>query len=671
MFASLNAYLTSGRPPEDPYFKYVTALLPGNGTNGAQNNTFLDSSSNAFTITRNGNTTQGSFSPYGNLWSNYFNGSSSLRGGSSISTGTGDYTVECWANMPNTSANTNGNIFITIGDEQTGTGCCFYQYNNSLRMYGATAVGSPRMSVAYTFSPNVWYHIAFVRSGSTTSVYVNGTAVGTASAPATGNAFSGNPYISDILDTGNFYKGDACYISNLRVTQSAVYTSTFTPSTTPLTAISGTQLLSAQSNRFIDNSSNNVTFTVSGSPSVQRFSPFNLTSPYSTNVIGGSGYFDAGGSYLQAAANTAFEIGSGDFTLETWVYLIATSSNGCGLISKGGFNSLGGETYTLNINPSNVVQFYAFASSGSYTSPVVGAGSALSTNCWHHIAVTRSSGTTTLWIDGVSISTSGSAYTVTTGGPMNVGGEQYDPSDATRELTGYLCDTRVVKGTAVYTTAFTPPTLPETSVSGTSLLLNYTNAGIIDSAEMNDLQTVGNAQISTAQYKYGSSSMYFDGAGDYLIGQTGQNGTFSTGDFTIEFWTYPTASTDCYVVANLNGSGSAPNNSWGLYLTSGQIPQFTTYFSILITGSQAVPLNTWSHFAITRVGSTMMLFLNGNMIGSASNSTDFSSTNAIRVGAHSSGTSPYTGYIDDLRITNGYARYTANFTPPTTAFPTY
>ena len=83
----------------DPYFNYVTMLLTGNGTNGAQNNTFLDSSSNAFTITRNGNTTQGSFSPYGSLWSNYFNGeqywSLSVSSSASIAS-SGDFTYECW-----------------------------------------------------------------------------------------------------------------------------------------------------------------------------------------------------------------------------------------------------------------------------------------------------------------------------------------------------------------------------------------------------------------------------------------------------------------------------------------------------------------------------------------------------------------------------------------------
>ena len=75
MFAAGKTAAVSGETP-DAQFNYVTMLLHGDGTNGAQNNTFLDSSTNNFTITRNGNTTQGSFSPYGSNWSNYFDGTS-------------------------------------------------------------------------------------------------------------------------------------------------------------------------------------------------------------------------------------------------------------------------------------------------------------------------------------------------------------------------------------------------------------------------------------------------------------------------------------------------------------------------------------------------------------------------------------------------------------------
>ena len=70
---------TAGVQAPDPYFEYVTLLLHGDGTNGAQNNTFLDSSANAFSITRNGNTTQGSFSPYGVNWSGYFQNANGYR----------------------------------------------------------------------------------------------------------------------------------------------------------------------------------------------------------------------------------------------------------------------------------------------------------------------------------------------------------------------------------------------------------------------------------------------------------------------------------------------------------------------------------------------------------------------------------------------------------------
>ena len=58
--------------PSDPYFNYNTLLLKETGTNGQQNNTFVDGSVNNFTITRNGNSTQGTFAPFGNFWSNYF-----------------------------------------------------------------------------------------------------------------------------------------------------------------------------------------------------------------------------------------------------------------------------------------------------------------------------------------------------------------------------------------------------------------------------------------------------------------------------------------------------------------------------------------------------------------------------------------------------------------------
>ena len=114
----LNQWPIAGNPAPDAQFNYVTMLLHGDGTNGAQNNTFLDSSANNFTITRNGNTTQGSFSPYGSNWSNYFGGSANyLQTASStaLQLGTGDFTIEFWWN-----GSQSGSYTQNIGTLDTG-----------------------------------------------------------------------------------------------------------------------------------------------------------------------------------------------------------------------------------------------------------------------------------------------------------------------------------------------------------------------------------------------------------------------------------------------------------------------------------------------------------------------------------------------------------------------
>ena len=87
--------------PTDPNFKQVSLLLHGDGTNGAQNNTFLDSSTNNFTVTRNGNTTQGTNTPFSQAagaWSNYFGGSSyfTLPSNAAFALDGGNFTFEFW-----------------------------------------------------------------------------------------------------------------------------------------------------------------------------------------------------------------------------------------------------------------------------------------------------------------------------------------------------------------------------------------------------------------------------------------------------------------------------------------------------------------------------------------------------------------------------------------------
>ena len=263
---------TGGTPPapSDSYFNYVSLLLNGDGTNGAQNNTFLDSSTNNFTITRNGNTTQGSFSPYGNLWSNYFDGSSYLSApaGSAWAFGTGDFTVETWINTNTT--NSQQCITGTYLNSSSGFSFTIETSNNYLKV---RTLGDPVVLTGnVTVTPNVWHHVAVVRSSGTITLYLDGTSCGSTSNSDNITSNGVAMYIGQLGNSSGYVNG---YLSNVRIVKgTAVYTSNFTPSTTPLTAVSGTQLLTSQSNRFIDNSSNAFALTVNGSPSVQRFPLF-------------------------------------------------------------------------------------------------------------------------------------------------------------------------------------------------------------------------------------------------------------------------------------------------------------------------------------------------------------------------------------------------------------
>ena len=649
----------------DPYFEYTTLLLPGNGTNGAQNNTFLDGSTNNFTITRNGNTTQGTFSPFSQTgWGNYFDGSGdflTVGSSSNFDFGSGDFCLETWFY----SGNTGDNCVLAKRQTAAASGWAL-----SIQYFSAVIGGTWRANFigegTTNLSVNTWYHLVVTRSGNTFRYFKNGRLVNSnssysgavqnhASALAVG---CGGAAGNEGLFTG--------YISNARITIGSIpadyQTSSttpnaqiFTPPTAPLTAISGTSLLTCQSNRFIDNSTNNFTITRNGDTSVVAFSPFNPTASWSAATYGGSGYFDGSGDYLSVASNTALTFGTGDFTVEGWFYassfptqpaLLNIGSDAGGLV----LTIAGAKIYAYFVGVGNV-----FGSGGS----------TLVTNNWYHFAWVRSGSTNTFYINGsvYGATYNSSANHSSTGGAgigYSVAGSVFNA------FAGYISNVRIVKGTAVYTSAFTPPTAPLTAITNTSLLLNFTNAGVYDATSKNDLETVGNAQISTTQSKWGGSSMYFDGNGDWLLIPDQPPQRIGTGNFTVEMWVYRNAS-GTYGLAG-KGTGTT---GWLLSLNSSNQVVFT-YGSSTITSSGTVSATTWTHIAVVREGTSTnqtKIYISGSNDGTGTVSTDFNQTNSMYIGADRTGGSAANAYVQDVRITN-YARYTSNFTAPTAAFPT-
>jgi len=659
MFLANKLNKGAGAPPAttDAQFNYVTMLLHGDGTNGAQNNTFLDSSASPLTITRNGNTTQGSFSPYGSNWSNYFDGSGSylsLSSNTSLNFGTGDFTIECWLNI----ASLNGGVLIDFRPASTnGDYPLIYQAGSGLEFY---ASGGAQISSG-TVTKGTWFHFALCRSGSSMKMFFNGTQTGSTYTASVNYSVGSTLGIG----TSTFALGSSIldgYISNLRVLKgTALYTTTFTPSTTPLTAITNTSLLTCQSNRFIDNSSNVFPLTVGGTPSVQRFNPFGASTAYDTSVIGGSGYFDGTGDYLSVSTGTALNLITGDFTVEGWMY--ATDVIGYHTIfSNGDFPTTAQVILVVAAAPS------LYLSNGSGFTIALSSSINVNINSWNHIAATASGTTYTIWVNGVSGGSTTNGFTRTAPFTTSVVGRLY-PSTDDYYAKGYITNVRVVKGTALYTTTFTPPTAPLTAVTNTQLLLNTTNGAIFDNAMMNDLETVGNTQISTSVKKYGTGSLAFDGTGDYLSIASTPNLAFGTGNFTIELWAYRLSGTNnglFQLSTTAGGFKQDDVNNLALAYASGGITYYANNNTYV--PSTTVSNNQWDHLALVRSGTTTTLYFNGVSVSSITDSTNYTGTYLV-VGGYYSTSYLWNGYIDDLRITKGYARYTANFTAPTAALP--
>jgi hypothetical protein len=186
---------------------------------------------------------------------------------------------------------------------------------------------------------------------------------------------------------------------------------------------------------------------------------------------------------------------------------------------------------------------------------------------------------------------------------------------------------------------------------------------------MNNLETVGNAQISTSVKKYGTGSLAFDGTGDRLVGSPTYLFDLA-GDFTIECWLNLNSTSGTYT-----GIASYADSS-GWY--GWQLQKYNTYilFELIsssagvatITSSSTVTTGVWYHIAVVRSGSTITLYINGTSQGTSTSLASYSSANSfIRVGDERTLSYPLNGYVDDLRITKGYARYTATFTAPTSA----
>jgi hypothetical protein len=674
---------------------------PTTGLMVCTDNTFIDRSPNnlALTISTDGPKVQ-RFSPFGNYivtpvsYSTYFNGTTDYLTTSNTLNLTGDFTIEAWVYQ--TVQNTFEMIFGT-GVNYFATGA-----TNTFE-FGIGVAGGysyPSFTNGSTLPLNQWNHVALTRQGSSIKAFLNGLQVGSTVTNSTPLFSTGPLYIGQQGQANYYYYHGT--ISNVRVVKDvAIYTGNFTRPTAPFTlpdqrlpytipaspganivGITREQvsLLTCQSNTIIDVSTNAANVVAFASAKPVEYNPFgyttnsyaanttatNFITNYAANTYGGSVYMDGSGDYLSIPANGAFTFGTNDHTIEFWYYL--PTSSFAGGYSTQWFYSQGSSSQATN----NYTFQTGTASGGSYAL-LVGSSGAWGVNIsaasgenlnfvgrWTHVAITRASNTFRLFFNGVLKGSAVYAGSITAqNGPMTLG--QADANYA----GGYYSNFRVVNGTALYTKPFIPPTSPPLPVANTVLLLNMQNAPVFDTSMNTQFEHMGDVRLTTAVKKFGTASLKFDGTGDYIISPTSANtiGIF-TGDFTVESWVYPTITGTDKALWCL---GTEATNRYVSYiLASGRLGT-NRYGYGTNTSVNTVVANTWTHLAAVRSSNVVTWYINGVADSNTEIQLGTIGNGRITFGADSSGSSSFSGYMDDIRVTAN-ARYLSNFTPATSEF---
>ena len=354
-----------------------------------------------------------------NAASNFYGGSFEFDGNdyltipntTELTMGTGDFTVEFWYKVSSSFAGSNFYVF-----DFNSNGLRVQLINNTI----AFATGSSLIQVTVNGADtNSWHHIACVRSSSTAILYYNGINVGTFS--STENITMGSTAsIGRYGGSGNYYSG---YLQDFRVYKGvAKYTSNFVvPATSP--------------DILPDTPSG-----VSGGSKLAK-------------VTDGAVSFDGSGDSLSIPDNADFDFGTGDFTVELFTYNdLAQSSNPVLIGATGGW-------YLQFKTGGTIVEFYTGSTSIQATGLGLEGG-------WHHIAVTKASNVVKIFIDGILKSTTSNSDTTNLASTLYIG----NLNGASLHYLGFISNVRILKGTALYTSNFTPPTRELTNVTNTKLL---------------------------------------------------------------------------------------------------------------------------------------------------------------------------------------------------------
>lgn len=567
------------------------------------------------------------------------------------------------------------------------------------------SASSPKVSKSFTINLNEWYHVLATRVGAETHLYLNGVDQGAwtvsngwnASSGALGGSSYFNEYATNFYTAGGF-RG---YLSNFRIINNqAIVNGNFTPSKRPLTidtightgsnvatSLTGNCgiLLFNTGDVLVDKSA--YRRQASGAPSnlsSSTFTAFTPEDPYDNTINYGSaialGTQYGFGSYAGSAfstSNVAVWTTSTDFTFEFMLNLLDWPYDAQQSIEWTNNNYSFYRTTYLKFNNDGSITLYG---QGYNVTPynITTSSGHIKLNVWQHVALSRTSGTLRFFVDGFQIHSEANSegfpwpdaivsfYLLGSGNPAT--GSYYG------RTKGMMTKIKYNPNEGLYNSTFLPNVDDESNSlsSNTRLYIDFNsdNPGsnliqLIDSTQGNHLFTRGDCRISTANKKYGTGSLIFDGTGDYIVTTEMPSNVLAAGNFTIEFWYYFTGSTGSDIIV----LDQRPVSTNGYYPTI--YIKSTGALAYYVNGSDRIVANnvvgnTWTHLAVVRNSGNTNIYINGTKSGAT-----YADTNDYLVGrfvmggsGYTLGNSLYTGNLDDIRITKGVARYTANTLPP-------
>ena len=632
--------------------RYTSLLMHANAA--GTNSTFTDSSSSGHTITAGGDPTQGSFSPYRKGgYSVEFDGNDYLKVADSNDfhvSSSADFTLEAWIYL---TSNSDQMLLDPRPSSSNGDYLTIVISTLKLMLYSQSAV---KLTSAASVSLNQWVHVSYVRASNVGRWYINGTA--DTNTWTDNIAYHTSASGADWWIGSKHFSAAASYFSNAKIRDFRFVNGTaiVPPSggpAEPLTAVTNTKLLACSLPNFADANTQVAAkaITVSGDPKTVPSGPYDYGEANADD--GGSIHFD-GSDFLTLPAQPV--IGSGDFEISLWVYQTSQSSDQV-LVDFRPPNTNGNQVNLLLANGVPKLHSVSDRITGS---------SAIPLNTWTFLTLTRVSGNTKIY---VGTSQTGSTYSdstnyITGASRPAIGTAGFNTSLAL--FNGYISDL-VIKNTGNSSPSI--PTQPRANDSNTTLLLKGQGAKVFDKSQKTNLALYGGATGHATTKIANAFSVEFDGADDYISLNNQGIANFGTSDFTAECWFN---SDDIANYRNIMGTriNAGSNTAWCLAIdATGKIYVYSAAY-IVASATSAVSANTWYYVSYSRDGANHRLHLGTSTVSQVATATtvrDYTADN-FAIGKHAYSASEYfNGNIQNLRITKGYARYSAaDYAAPTT-----